>query len=46
VPPCTKIAFMNESPGHQHIWVADADGSHPVDLTPGNYDSIDPSWPR
>jgi len=43
-PDGQKIVFVSNRSGSQQIWVMDSDGSHLVQLTQGEDESIDPSW--
>jgi Tol biopolymer transport system component len=43
-PDSRKIAFESNRGGHQDIWLSDADGSHPVQLTTSKSGSGTPRW--
>ncbi|MFQ5855381.1 MAG: hypothetical protein ACE5LU_07050 [Anaerolineae bacterium] len=43
-PDGTKIAFHADQQGKRHIWVMDADGGNPRQLTAGTINNYLPSW--
>ncbi|WP_298180344.1 amidohydrolase family protein [Saccharomonospora sp.] len=44
VGPDGRIAYQSYAGGGFHIWVAEADGSDPVQLTRGGFDDREPRW--
>jgi Tol biopolymer transport system component len=44
VGPDGRIAFQGYADGRFHVWVADADGSDPEQLTTGGFDDREPRW--
>jgi TolB protein len=43
-PDGTRIAFTSHRAGSADIWVMNADGSNPVQLTTNGADDVDPAW--
>ncbi len=44
VGPDGRLVFQSYRDGRFHIWVADADGSNPTQITDGGYDDREPRW--
>lgn len=44
VGPDGRIAYQSYADGRFHIWVAEADGSHPTQVTTGGFDDREPRW--
>jgi Tol biopolymer transport system component/imidazolonepropionase-like amidohydrolase len=44
VGPDGRIAFQGYANGRFHVWIIDADGSNPVQLTTGGFDDREPRW--
>ena len=40
----TKVVFVSNRSGNQQIWLMDADGQNPVQLTTDETESMDPVW--
>ncbi len=43
-PDGTRVVFISNRAGRPHVWRMQADGSHPVNLTPGQPDCDTPAW--
>lgn len=43
-PDGTHVVFISNRAGHPHVWSMRADGSHAVNLTPGQPDCDTPAW--
>lgn len=44
VGPDGRIAYQGYADGRFHIWIAEPDGSEPVQLTRGGFDDREPRW--